>query len=142
MPFKYFRSVHITLLSNCLIFANDLSDVLSINHLDQVRQAIWEGRIEWRNLGLELKLSPDTLKAISKKYPQSIDECFVEMLSEWLRSGCRPTWEDMIWALRSPIVGLQALAIKLEKETGKVPSPPLDLLHSLFLVSQLYYYSH
>ena len=55
------------------------------------------------------------------------------MLSEWLKSGCRPTWEDMISALRSPIVGLQALAIKLKIETGKVPSPPLDLLHSLFL---------
>ena len=137
MPFKSFRSVHNnTLPSNCLIYANYLSDVLSINHLDQVRQAIWEGRIEWRNLGLELKLSPDTLKAISKRYPQSVDDCFVEMLSEWLKSGCRPTWEDMISALRSPIVGLQALAIKLEKEIGKVPSPSLDLLHSLFLVSQ------
>ena len=76
-------------------------------------------------MGLELKLSPDTLKAISRKYSQSVNDCFVEMLSKWLRSGCRPTWEDMISALRSPVVGLQALAIKLEKETGKVPSPPL-----------------
>ena len=112
-----------------------MSSVLIIS-IKSSKPCIWEGRTEWRNVGLELKLSPDTLKAISKKYPQSIDNCFVEMLSEWLKSGCRPMCEDMILALRSPIVGLQALAIKHEKETGKVPSPPLDLLHSLFLVSQ------
>ena len=115
------------------MISSNNADVLSITHLDQVQRAIWEGRTEWRNLGLELKLSPDTLKAISRKYSQSVNDCFVEMLSKWLRSGCRPTWEDMISALRSPVVGLQALAIKLEKETGKVPSPPLplNLLYSL-----------
>jgi hypothetical protein len=76
-------------------------------------------------LGLELKLSPDTLKEISKKHAQSVNDCFVEMLSEWLKSGCRPIWADIISALRSPIVGRQALAIKLETEIGKVdfPSP-------------------
>ena len=43
--------------------------------------AVWEGRNEWRNLGTELGISQDILEAISQDHPQSINDCFREMLS-------------------------------------------------------------
>ena len=42
------------------------------------------------------------------------------MLSEWLRNSQKSTWEDLIAALRSPIVGLQSLASELENKLGRV----------------------
>ena len=94
--------------------------ILNIDHLDQVRLATWEGRTEWRYLGLELRLSPETLKSIHRNHPQSVNDCFREMLSEWLMSSQRPSWQSLISALRSPTVGLQSLASNLEKELEKV----------------------
>ena len=91
-----------------------------INHLVEVQHVIWEGRMEWRTLGLELGLSPDTLKTISGNHAQSVNDCFCEMISEWLRSGSRPSWEVLMSALKSPIVGLQGLAFELEDKVGKV----------------------
>ena len=88
---------------------------LNINHLAQVQRAIWEGRTEWRNLGLEVGVSADSLEAISRNHPQSVNDCFREMLSEWLRSGRRPNFKDLIDALESPTVGLENLAGKLRE---------------------------
>ena len=87
--------------------------ILSSDHLIHVVHAMWEGRTEWRNLGLELGLSPNTLEAIGMDYHQSVKDCFLEMLSEWLRSGLRPSWDTLMSALKSPSVGLQGLASKL-----------------------------
>ena len=77
-------------------------------------RAIWEGRTEWRSLGLELGLSSDTLETISMDYRESVKDCFLEMLSQWLRSGHRPSWEALLSALKSSSVGLQGLAGKLK----------------------------
>jgi hypothetical protein len=83
--------------------------ILNINHLVHILRATWEGRNEWQSLGIELGIAPDTLEAISRDHPQSISDCFLEMISEWLRNSSGPTWEDLISALQSPLVGLQTL---------------------------------
>ena len=92
---------------------------LNINHPVQVLRAIWDGRTVWRAIGLELGLSHDVIEAISTENPLSVDDCFYEMISKWLRSACRPNWESLISALRSPLVGREALAVELA-ESGKV----------------------
>ena len=94
--------------------------ILNINHLIYVVHAVWEGRTEWRSLGLELGLSSDTLETIGMDYHQSIKECFLEMLSVWLRSGHRPSWEALISALKLPSVGLHSLAVQLDKRKGLI----------------------
>ena len=90
-------------------------------------RAIWEGRTEWRTLGLELGLSHNTLEAISRDYPQSIKDCFCEMMYEWLKSGGTPSWETLISALKSPLVGLQGLANEFEKVSVHVVSVFLSI---------------
>ena len=72
--------------------------------------AIWEARTEWRSLGLQLGIASVTLEAIGMDNHQSVKDCFLEMLSEWLRSVHRPSWETLISALRSPSVQLHSLA--------------------------------
>ena len=73
--------------------------------------AIWEARTEWRSLGLQLGIASVTLEAIGMDHHQSqVKDCFLEMLSEWLRSVHRPGWETLISALRSPSVWLHSLA--------------------------------
>ena len=52
------------------------------------------------------------------------DDCFGEMLKNWLRGACKPdkknskprTWRTLIKALQDEIVSEEAMADKLEKE--------------------------
>ena len=92
----------------------NIAGTLNINHLVHILRTTWEGRNEWRSIGVELGIPPDTLEAISRDHPQSINDCFLEMISEWLRNSGGPTWEDLISALKSPLVGLQPLATELD----------------------------
>ena len=104
--------------------------ILNINHLVHVIHAIWEARTEWSSLGLQLGLTSVTLEAIGMAQHQSVKDCFLEMLSEWLRSGHKPSWKTLTSALiRSPSVRLHSLA-----NLGKVIKKctiSLSLTHSL-----------
>ena len=95
---------------------HNIAGTLNINHLIYILRATWEGRNEWRSIGIELGIPPDTLEAISRDHPQSINDCFLEMISEWLRNSRGPTWEDLISVLKSPLVGLQILTAELENK--------------------------
>ena len=96
---------------------NNIAGTLNINHLVYILRATWEGRNEWRSIGGELGIPPDTLEAIlSRDHPRPINDCFLEMISEWLRNSHGPTWEDLISALKSPLVGLQTLTAELDNK--------------------------
>ncbi len=81
---------------------------------------------EWENIGLELRLSPGTLDAIKGPYKGHKD-CMRDMLKEWLNTSADPSWQSIIQALRSPIVGKEPLANHLESkyctQEGDVPPP-------------------
>ena len=100
--------------SLCMKINANIAGTLNINHLIYILHATWDGRNEWRSLGIELGIPLDTLEAISRDHPQSINDCFLGMISEWLRNSCGPNWEDLISALKSPLVGLQTLTAELE----------------------------
>ena len=90
--------------------------MLSIDDLHQVQVATWEARAKWYNCGLALGLTAGTLDAISKSKNSDCDECFREILKEWLkRAGSPPTWHALCTALKDPSVGLGKLAKKLRK---------------------------
>ena len=94
----------------------NIAGALNINHLVYILRATWEGRNKWKIIGIELGIPPDTLEAISRDHPQSINNCFLEMISEWLRNSREPTWEDLISALKSPLVEQQTLSAELENK--------------------------
>ena len=54
-------------------------------------------------------------------------------------SSQKSTWEDLIAALQSPIVGLQSLASELENKLGRV-SGLYTLILSLSLSCYMFYY--
>lgn len=77
---------------------------------------LWGARCKWHSIGLELGIDPDNLDAVKLKDHGNPDECFKEILTEWLRGDCpQPTWSAMAKALRAPSVGFGQLASKVEQ---------------------------
>ena len=97
--------------------------------LKEVRRVTWEVRSEWKSLGIELGINPDTLQvlinnynillnstnqvihdslqAIRKTNKGDVDECHTDMLIHWFRHPPLNTtlsWPTMVKALRSNTV--------------------------------------
>ena len=69
--------------------------------------------MEWYDIGVDLKISPDTLDEIRVDYGDTKSR-FREMLKVWLRRvQPHPTWSELAGALKSPMVGREDLAEKL-----------------------------
>ncbi len=96
---------------------------LGTNDLVVVFRELIEICSEWENIGLELQLSPGAIKGPYKGHR----DCFRDMLKEWLNTSPDPSWQSLIRALRSPIVGKEPLARRLEGkyclQEESVPSP-------------------
>ena len=87
---------------------------LSIDDLCGTLKTMWEARSKWYFIGLELGISPGTLKAIKKNNNQDPDDCLTAMLEYWLSNGKpKPLWATVAKALKSPMVGYAELAEKL-----------------------------
>ena len=87
----------------------DTEGELNIKDLDAIKEAAWEARAKWYNIGLKLNIDPGTLDTIKGNY-DSIDDQFQAMLTTWLKINPRPTWGALAIALRSRIVGYEQLA--------------------------------
>ncbi len=92
-----------------------MSDYLTIADLGKLYIATFDARIKWRNFFLVIKISSDTIDSIGKEWNNNPDECYREGLKEWLKSGER-SWEDVVKALCSPIVGHVHIARTIEKD--------------------------
>ena len=87
---------------------------LDINDLCAVQVAVWGARSKWYDIGVALRVSPDTLDVIDKDKRGACDDCFREMLKEWLRRPePHPTWTELAQALKSPVIGYGHLANEL-----------------------------
>ena len=82
--------------------------MLTKGDLDVVMNYLWRIRHKWKYIGLALKIDSTTLEVIELDKFQVVDDCFVEMLSKWLRNNNpRPCWKCLADALQSPSVGIQ-----------------------------------
>ena len=98
-------------LSVSLSFVYIGLDILAITDLAKVQIKIWKSRTKWYHLGLLLGVPVDTLDAIQYNHPTNCDQCFTDMIKEWLRaSNLQRTWEALAKALESPQVGHSNLA--------------------------------
>ena len=88
-------------------------DLVSGN-LGKVQDLIWNARPKWFNVGLNLDINEATLTMIKQSNANG-DDCFREMLSEWLKS-VEPSWEELLAALRKPSVGHKQLAKKIARK--------------------------
>ena len=70
---------------------------------------------KWNSIGLQLGLSADELDIIETNH-NTVEQRLVEVLKKWHGRTLHPTWEVVIAALKSPLVGDPALAEKLESK--------------------------
>ena len=65
-------------------------DRLTINDLQEVKKALWEARLKWRDLGAEIGVDENTLGSISMT-ERNPEDCLRKMLAGWLRGArsCR-----------------------------------------------------
>ena len=104
-PVKYVQSCIINAFHVGKLTTDDLGDVL---------EAVWEARVKWFNIGLKLGISAGTLNAIKKNNNQDPDDCLTVMLEYWLNNGKpKPSWVELVRALKSPMVGYAQLAEEL-----------------------------
>ena len=101
---------------------------LSLDDLAQVLEELHNVSPWWYNIGLQLKLSPDTMDKIKGEESDSNVQ-LREMLKVWLkRVEPTPTWEALVQALKTRSVGRGQEANKLEekyckgKAVSKTPS--------------------
>ncbi len=87
------------------------------NDLHLVLTELHHARADWYNIGLSLELSPCDLKAMRgpNKDPK---DCLRDMVETWLDTTLDPCWESLFKALKSVVVGRNALARELENKYG------------------------
>ena len=86
---------------------------LSINDLGVVWETVYEARAKAYEIGLILKVAVDTLDSNDKKHDDPSDK-LREVLKTWLRTASKPTWQDILDALKSRVVGQPKLASDIE----------------------------
>ena len=86
--------------------------VLTTEDLKYVRSLIWDSRTKWKDIGIELGMQLSNLDVIQKRERDDPDNCFTEMLLEWLRCG-DATLTALSSALEAKTVGFGELAEKV-----------------------------
>ena len=128
----------------------DVESRLSINDLGDVLEAAFAARSKSFKIGLRLKVPVDTLDTIAAQFDDLGDK-LQETLKVWLRTATQPTWQAILVALRSPVVGELSLATNIEAkyctpitpeaQLPQQPTPresdPVQILHQALRDSQL-----
>jgi hypothetical protein len=96
-------------------------DKLEIADLMDTKNALWDARVKWRDIGSCIGVDEGTLDTMKGKDP---GESLNSVLSHWLRGVYDPeeknskprTWRTLIEALREKVVNEGVMANKIEKE--------------------------
>ncbi|XP_064401435.1 uncharacterized protein LOC135347394 isoform X2 [Halichondria panicea] len=101
-----------------------LGTILTINDLPSVYEKLIKAAKKWFNLGLKLKVSPDTLDNISDEHRDN-ETCLRKMLAARLNIATL-TYSEICQSLRAPTVRRDAIAKAIEEECtddGTSPGP-------------------
>ena len=74
-----------------------------MEHFQRVRDAIWDARVQYHNIGIELGMSPDSVDAISDDMRGNVGRSFAEVLRRCLSNGI--SQKKIADALQSRIIG-------------------------------------
>ena len=89
-------------------------------------EGILDAAAQWYNLGLKLKVRTGTLDSIQEEFTAT-QHRLREMLKAWLNTGDNPSWNTLIDALKSPLVGASKLAAALETKYCRVERTEWDV---------------
>ena len=88
---------------------------LSESNLREVREFLYDVRLKWYDIGIELNIPLTELDDIKKKYNDDSSDCLREMVRVWLNSKSfetPPTWKALADALEAKAISKKALAAK------------------------------
>ena len=105
-------------LTELLLPPKSASSSCSVPTLGQLSAALRDIK-NWYLLGLQLKLSIDTLEFIEKTHDGSDRQC-IEMVQHWISSSKNPTWGDVHKALRN--IGESVIAAEIASKYNIRPS--------------------
>ena len=71
---------------------------------------------QWDNLGLQLKVRPETLKSMRYQSFHNYIDRLLEVLKTWLTTSDNTSWKVLADALKSQQVGANRLAGDLERK--------------------------
>ena len=100
-------------LTTCTLYAVQLT----IRDLKIVRNALWDARTKWKDIGLELDMSTTDLEKIEAVHRSDIGGCLIDMLALWLKQvDPPPTWTAIVAALQDRVIGEGGLAEEIESK--------------------------
>ena len=89
---------------------NEGDHYLKESDMKEITEKSWKARERWFHVGIQLGMSVSDLNVIKNgANHHQPDDCFIDMLTQWLRKG-KATWEALMNALRSEQVGYPQLA--------------------------------
>ncbi len=95
-------------MNYCLLPTADgvLNRLLTVNDLKEVYDQMYPQMVNWRPIGLRLRLPPYLLDNIGDQYGKN-EQRLEKMLLEWLKrsNSLRPSWQPLIDALNHHTVG-------------------------------------
>ena len=100
---------------------------LTVDDLRVVMKELQGVRAKWHNIGVQLGVSVDTLKAIEKQYLNDPSDCLRESLTTWLKSST-PMWTNIVDALN--VVGEVTLAADLKHKYCSMQDNGATHLHA------------
>ena len=74
--------------------------------------------VDWHSLGLELGLEKYQLDIIDHDNRGKVEDCKKAMISLWLDTD-KASWQCLVRALVSPLVGKTDLAVEIAKQQSK-----------------------
>ena len=90
-----------------------IGSILTIDDFSSVYEKLMKAAGKWFNLGLKLKVSPDTLDNISDTHRDN-QTCLREMLVARLKTATL-TYSEICWSLRSLTVNRNDVAEAIEE---------------------------
>ena len=68
-------------------------------------------KVSYHQLGLRLKLSPNTLNVIEQEHKGQVDRCFTECLAQWLRKADSAIEDPTLETLENALRGIGQIAV-------------------------------
>ena len=80
-----------------------------------IKEAIWDARAKWKDIGRKLKLTEGDIEAI---HEHDDGECLHKVLSQWMHTGGAKI-NDLLKALENRIVNRSDLAEQIQSRVGE-----------------------
>ena len=98
---------------------------LGIVDLATVFSELHPCRAKWHHLGIQLRVDVGSLDQFMVQYADPSDK-LMEVINTWLTTSDNPSWEVIVEALKSPVIGEGHLAVELQQKYCSSGQHPVD----------------